>query len=108
MKELSKDRLLYWVETKINIINIKESVIPTDEETQAYRQICQIIELHFVGKEKIKKIKSVGHDIFKIVSLGILYEKLIVTPAKEIKKLAMEEIKKELEELEREKGGEMK
>ena len=47
MKELSKERLLYWVETRINTINIKEGVMPSEEETQAYRQICQIINLHF-------------------------------------------------------------
>lgn len=97
MKELSKKRLLYWVETKINIMNIKEGVIPTDEETQAYRQICQIIELHFVGKEKIKKIKSASGDIFKTFKLNILYEKLVVTPAIEIKKLVMKEVKEEME-----------
>ncbi len=47
MKELSKERLLYWVTTKINVINIKEGIVPPEEETQAYRQICQIIKLHF-------------------------------------------------------------
>ena len=103
MKELSKERLLYWVKTKINIVNIKEGIVPSEEETQAYRQICQIIGIHFVGKGKIKKIKSVASDIFKTFSLGVLYEKLIATPAIEIKKLVMEEVKEELEQLEEKK-----
>ncbi len=47
MKKLSKERLLYWVGSKINIINVKEGIVPSEEETQAYRQICQIIKLHF-------------------------------------------------------------
>ena len=37
MKELSKGRLLYWMKTKINIINIKEGVVPSEEEGQAKR-----------------------------------------------------------------------
>jgi len=47
MKKLSKERLLYWVGRKISIINIKEGIVPSEEEVQAYRQICQIIKLHF-------------------------------------------------------------
>jgi len=48
MKKLSKERLLYWVKTKISIINIKEGIIPSEEETQAYRQICNIIKSYFL------------------------------------------------------------
>ena len=164
MKELSKERLLYWVKTKINIINIGEGIVPSKEETQAYRQICNLINSYFLivnlkspnyaagyeqgifdekmnqqkrkeekcehdwfeitvhdekyGKtykcskcgdekfepdEKIKKIKSVAGDIFKTFSLGVLYEKLIATPAVEIKKLVMKEVKDELEQLEKKK-----
>ncbi len=73
MKELSKERLLYWVETKINIINIKEGIVPSEEETQAYRQICQIIELHFdddwqtVKKElgKFMQKQTVKEEVMK-------------------------------------------
>lgn len=59
MKKLSKERLLYWVGSKINIINIKEGIVPTDEETQAYRQICQIINFHFDDDWQIVK-KELG------------------------------------------------
>lgn len=214
MKKLSKERLLYWVKTKISIINIKEGIVPTDEEVQAYRQICNLINSYFLivnlkspgygagyeqglfdekmnqqkGKEdkemqlkealdhldnivetyvdkkvfvgdepfvygrakdaiellrfnfekgkcehdwyditvhdekhgktykcskcpeekfepneNVKKIKSASHDIFKTFSLGILYEKLLATPAVEIKKLVMKEVKEELEQLEKKK-----
>ena len=41
---------------------------------------------------------------FKCVDLLILYEKLSTTPAKEIKRLAMEEVKKELRDLGTNKG----
>ena len=47
MKELSKERLLYWVKTKIGIVNVKEQIAPSEEEMQAYMQINQIIKLHF-------------------------------------------------------------
>ena len=40
----------------------------------------------------------------KCVDLLILYEKLSTTPAKEIKRLAMEEIKKELKKLQVHQG----
>lgn len=56
-------------------------------------------EEKFEPNEIIKKIKSVSNDIFKTLSLSILYEKLLATPAVEIKKLVMKEVKDELEEV---------
>ena len=47
---------------------------------------------------------SFTFNFLKCVDLLILYEKLSTTPAKEIKRLAMEEVKKELRDLGTNKG----
>ena len=85
MKKLSKERLLYWVKTKINIINIKEGVVPTEEETQAYRQICNLINAYFL----IVNLKS--PDYAAGYEQGLFDEKISQQKGKEDKEMQLKE-----------------
>lgn len=85
MKKLSKERLLYWVGSKINIINIKEGIVPTDEETQAYRQLCNLINSYFL----IVNLKSPNYVAG--YEQGLFDEKMNQQKGKEDKEMQLKE-----------------